>query len=128
MLTKEQAEKILHSDKLKGVSKKNEIPKEWWQPMELEQVSDINGPFSSGCTGPEPHCRLVCAAVSNEFAATIVESGGFAYFIKLRLFEKKAGQITSVYTELIQEARLKELRELFKPKGANKSKSDNTSG
>ena len=115
MLTKPQAEKILQSGKLHGVKTKNDIPRAWWQAMGLEHMSDINGPFAAGCTGPEPHCRLVAAALSDESAALISETGGIAYFVHLRLFEKEGAEVKCVYEEMIQEARKKQVLKLLEP-------------
>jgi len=111
MMTRQQADTLLASGRLRHLRSKSEIPKVWWEAMGLDGMSDIGGPFSSGCTGPEPHRRLITGAISEPYAVLVTEQGGIAYFTELRLFKHKKDAVKCVYHESVREPRLNEIRE-----------------
>ncbi|HEY9791515.1 MAG TPA: hypothetical protein V6D22_14025 [Candidatus Obscuribacterales bacterium] len=109
MMTKQQAEALLASGKFHHVKSKSEIPKLWWKAMTLDGLSDIGGPFSAGCTGTEPHRRLMAAAVSEPYAVTVTEQGGIAYMTDIRIFKREKDSVSSVYYESLHDPRLHEV-------------------
>ncbi len=110
-LTKEGANHLLASGKFKPVSSKKDIPKLWWPTMNLEGVSDIGGAFSAGCTGNEPHRRLLLASVSEPYALSLTEQGGIAYFVEFKIYKHEENSFRQIYFEQVREPRIKEIRQ-----------------
>lgn len=108
-LTKQQADQILSSSKFKRVKSKSDFPTDWSKGMNLGDMSDVDGPFSSGCTGPEPHLRMVTGAVSDKYALIIYEQGGIAYFRTLNLFSRDNGGVSCVYSEKPDQTRIEDI-------------------
>jgi hypothetical protein len=100
-ISKRQADALLSSGKLKPVKKKAEMPKIWWSAMNLDSMSDIGGPFSAGCTGSEPHRRMVAGAVAEPYGVLIEEQGGIAYMMELRVFKHEKNAVKRVYSEMV---------------------------
>jgi hypothetical protein len=96
VLTQNQVDDLLASGKFKRAKSKSEIPKLWWEGMGLNELSDIGGPFDSGCTGSKPHSRLLAAAISQPFAVVICERGGRSHFGSLTVLKNVDGAVLSV--------------------------------
>lgn len=114
-MTKEEAEALLSASKFTKVKSRNDIPKVWWEAMGLENMSDIGGAFSAGCTGPAPHVRLAAGAISEPYALTVSEHGGFAYYHRLNIYKRDNGKIECVYTEMMQPPRVDEIIKKLTP-------------
>jgi hypothetical protein len=108
-MSKQQVDTLLASGKFHRVKTKAEVPKVWWKAMELENLSDIGGPFDPGCTGNQPHRRLVAAALSEPYGVMVSEQGGIAYMTEFRVFKHEKDAVTSVYFENVREQRLREI-------------------
>jgi len=102
-MTKQQADSLLESSKLKSIKKKSDIPKIYWDAMGLEPMADVGGQFDAGCTGSAPHSRLVAGAVGDRYACIISEQGGIAYFKQFRVFKNENNSIKCVYTEMVNQ-------------------------
>jgi hypothetical protein len=109
-ISRQQADGLLSSGKFKHVRSKSEIPKVWWQAMSLEHMSDIGGPFSAGCTGTEPHRRLITGAVNEPYAIILSEQGGIAYMCELRIYKHDKDAIKSIYFENVFNPRIAEIQ------------------
>lgn len=109
-ITREAADSLLVSGNFKPVKSKKEIPKLWWQALGLDSLSDIGGPFSSGCTGAEPHARLKLSAVSEPHAIVIFERGGIAYMTVFEIYKHEKDGIRLVYTEDVSQPRFAEIQ------------------
>jgi hypothetical protein len=108
-MTEQQVDALIASANFKRVKSKSDFPEPFAASMNLDGVSDINGPFSSDCTGSEPHSRLVCGAVSKKYALTIEEQGGFAYFQEFKLYELVNNKVEFVYSEMPSPKRITEI-------------------
>ncbi len=108
-LTQQEALGVITSARLKKLKSKLEFSKLWYDDMGLDSMSDINGPFSAGCTGAEPHCRMVVGAVSQDYALVIYEQGGIIYFRKLKLYKHGSNGVDCVYTETVNHERIGEI-------------------
>jgi hypothetical protein len=105
-LTKQQANEVIASGKLKRVKSKSDFPENWRSGMGLTDMADVNGPFSAGCTGPEPHSRMIAGAVSDHYGLLIYEVGGIAYFRNLKLYSNEKNGFACVYTESVDQQRI----------------------
>ena len=112
-LTKKQADEVIASGQLKQVKSKSDLPKVWYRGMGVESMSDVGGPFSAGCTGSEPHSRVIAAAISDKYGVLLYEQGGIAHFRKLKLFSHKDKGIDCVYSENIDEERIANIEDKF---------------
>lgn len=110
-MRRQEVDKLLSSGKFKHVKGKSDLPKIWWKSMELDGMSDIGGRFSAGCTGSDPHCRLMAAAVSEPYAAEVSEQGGAKYSTVFRFFKHGKDATNCVYLEYIfKKSRMAEIR------------------
>jgi len=110
MMTKQQVDEVIASGKLKLVKSKSDFPEFWRASTGLTSMSDIGGPFSSGCTGPPPHCRMIAGAVSDRYGLIIYEQGGVAYFCNLKLYRHENNKVDCVYSEGVDQARIDAIR------------------
>jgi hypothetical protein len=108
-LSKDAADKLLVSGHFKPVKSKNELPNIWWQAIGLNNMSDIGGPFSAGCTGTAPHRRLLLAAVDEPYAIILSESGGIAYMTRFQIYKHEKENVREIYSEYVQEPRIEEI-------------------
>ncbi|PWT97658.1 MAG: hypothetical protein C5B53_07775 [Candidatus Melainabacteria bacterium] len=112
-LTKKQADAVINSGQLKQVKSKSDLPKVWYRGMGVENMSDVDGPFSAGCTGPEPHSRVIAAAISDKYGLLLYEQGGIAFFRNLKLYSHKDNKIDCVYEESVDDKRISEIEGKF---------------
>jgi hypothetical protein len=112
-LTKTQADQIIASAQLKGIKSKSDLPKAWYQAMGMDNMSDAGGPFSAGCTGSEPHSRMIAAAISDKYGVLLFEQGGIAHFRRLKLFSHTGKNIDCVYSEEVDENRIANIEDKF---------------
>ncbi len=111
LMTKQQADSLLASSKIKAVKKKSDIPKIYWDALGLEPMADVGEKFDAGCTGSGPHSRLIAAGVGDAYACIISEQGGIAYFRRFRVFKNENNSVKCVYTEMVnQDQRCDEIR------------------
>jgi hypothetical protein len=109
MLTQKQADEVIASGKLKRLKSKSDFPKIWYREMGLDDMSDVDGSFSVGCTGNEPHTRMIAGAVSEQYGLLIYEQGGIAYFRNLKLYRRENNKVECVHSESVDEARIKSI-------------------
>lgn len=112
-LTKKQADEVIASGQLKQVKSKSDLPKVWYESMGVDSMADVGKPFSAGCTGGEPHSRIIAAAISDKYGVLLYEQGGIAYFRRLKLFSHTNKNIDCVYTENIDEKRIADIEDKF---------------
>jgi uncharacterized UPF0160 family protein len=108
-LTKKQADEVIASGQLKQVKSKSDLPKVWYEAMGVDSMADVGKAFSAGCTGGDPHSRIIAAAISDKYGVLLYEQGGIAYFRHLKLFSHTNKNVDCVYTENIDEKRIADI-------------------
>ena len=61
------------------------------------RIADSGEPFSAGCTGNEPHTRLIYAGVAKDTVFVYLEHGGYAHYMTVAVYWKND---KGIYTEI----------------------------
>lgn len=107
-MSDEDVVKFIDSDKLEILKTKAAVPEAVIK--QFGRISDPGGPFSGGCTGPDPHSRMILAARQANLVLFCYESGGFAYYRKATIYKIEGQSAIKVFDAFADFTDLESLR------------------